>query len=221
MENYVELAIRTESPITMELLGRLSAQARAMHAIMGMMTELGELVDMYKRHIFYGTPLDLTNSAEEQGDVFWYQAILCDHTGITFQQCQEANIRKLATRYPNKFSEQDAVVRDLLKERDTLDEALGYVPSTFTAEHAPQSWAAPLTSPSYDGMASVGESEVLKWSELPTVDITRCQGYLMQTTKVYPRTCQTCTLGPCKFSKDQIAEAVGEHIQNHPDSQEN
>lgn len=68
LKTYVELSERTliDKGQTMNLL----------HAQMGIMTECGELADQIKRHLFYGTELDIVNIKEEIGDIMWYIAIL-------------------------------------------------------------------------------------------------------------------------------------------------
>ena len=117
---YQELALRTESPITPELIERLTGNARAVHAFFGLLTETGELADGFKRAIFYGKPLDTTNINEEVGDVLWYLAILIDVLGIDFESCMIANIKKLRKRYPNKYSHESALNRDLEAEREAI-----------------------------------------------------------------------------------------------------
>jgi len=47
----------------------------AQHAGFGLITEVGELVDTYKRNRFYKKDLDVKNLIEESGDVLWYIAI--------------------------------------------------------------------------------------------------------------------------------------------------
>lgn len=47
----------------------------AQHAGYGLMTEVGEILDTYKRHRFYKTPLDTKNLIEEVGDVLWYVSL--------------------------------------------------------------------------------------------------------------------------------------------------
>lgn len=121
MQNYQELALRTESPITPELIERLTGNARAVHAFFGLLTETGELADGFKRAIFYGKPLDTTNIKEEVGDAFWYLAILCDTLGVNFIDCMSANIKKLSTRYPDKYTHEAALNRDLPAERKVLE----------------------------------------------------------------------------------------------------
>ncbi len=117
MKDYVARATLTEAPITQELLNRMTTCARPLHALMGLATEIGELIDMYKKHIFYGKPLDLVNASEELGDICWYLAIEMDVLKIDFDIVQERNIAKLRARYPNKFTEYDAENRDLDNER--------------------------------------------------------------------------------------------------------
>lgn len=124
MENYVRLAVRTESPPNMTLIGRAGDKVRELHAILGLMTELGELADPLKRHIFYGATAPLrTNVKEELGDLLWYIAVMCDVHGLSIGDVMQANIQKLATRYPEKFDGERAVNRDLAAERTVLEGA--------------------------------------------------------------------------------------------------
>lgn len=118
---YIQGALRTESPSSPELVERLSSNVRGIHAVMGVDTEAGELTDAFKKHIFYGKPLDKTNIKEEIGDLFWYLAILCDEFDLSFEECMNTNIAKLKARYPEKFSNEKAVDRDLNKEREILE----------------------------------------------------------------------------------------------------
>jgi len=41
----------------------------------GLVTEIGEIVDNYKRHWFYKKELNLINLKEEVGDLLWYLAV--------------------------------------------------------------------------------------------------------------------------------------------------
>lgn len=154
-----------------------------LHMRMGVISELGELVDAYKKHIAYKKPLDFTNVREEIADICWYlvnemrfheltinfdftklemnfserlqpvqaaHAItvgltdaylkiteapsmtnyyeylkalyqLCHHLGIDFYVALDLNIKKLQARYPEKFSEEAALNRDLTTERKILE----------------------------------------------------------------------------------------------------
>lgn len=119
---YIQDALRTESLITPLLVERLTGVTRDIHALMGLVTETGELVDAFKKFVFYGKPIDEVNIKEEVGDLFWYIAILCDAHGLSFEQVMETNVAKLKARYPHKFTEQHAVQRDLNAERQTLED---------------------------------------------------------------------------------------------------
>lgn len=90
---------------------RLRERASEMHAIIGLCTEAGELQDAYKKHIFYGRPLDTINIREEIGDIAWYLAFLCNEHGWSLSQIMADNIAKLKARYPDKFTESDAIER--------------------------------------------------------------------------------------------------------------
>ena len=95
---------------------------RLLHAAMGLCTESGEFMDMMKKHILYGKPLDEVNLKEELGDLEWYIALAIDELHTTFGIIFETNITKLRARYPNKFTEHDAMNRDLEKERKILED---------------------------------------------------------------------------------------------------
>lgn len=47
----------------------------AQHAGYGLMTEVGKMLDMYKRDKFYKIPLDNKNLIEEVGDILWYLSL--------------------------------------------------------------------------------------------------------------------------------------------------
>ena len=119
LQTYQKQAART--------LRRLSnEQEDIQHMLFGMMTELGELVDTYKKHYAYGKELDMINVMEEMGDIMWYWANMCNITGINAEASLQVNIDKLKARYPEKFNEELAVNRDLEKEREILRN--GYEP---------------------------------------------------------------------------------------------
>jgi NTP pyrophosphatase (non-canonical NTP hydrolase) len=94
---------------------------RILHAAMGLCTESGELMDAVKKHLLYGKDIDYINLQEEAGDMFWYAALLADAVGFTFEDTFDKNIAKLRARYPNKFTEHDALNRNLEIERQILE----------------------------------------------------------------------------------------------------
>lgn len=91
------------------------------HAIIGVFTEAGEMLEALRDAIDNDKPLDEVNAKEEVGDLFWYIAILAHECGFTFDQSQRTNIAKLRARFPDRFTEYDANNRNLAVERDILE----------------------------------------------------------------------------------------------------
>jgi NTP pyrophosphatase (non-canonical NTP hydrolase) len=122
-KEYKQQALRTESNDFSSIKSRMASSdsIRLLHAAMGMQTEVAEFTDMLKKHIFYGKPLDLINLKEELFDTTWYMAIALDVLEGSFEEGFQKNIDKLKARYPEKFSEEKAINRDLKKERSILE----------------------------------------------------------------------------------------------------
>lgn len=94
---------------------------RLLHALMGMTTEVGEAMDVLKKFLIYGKPIDFLNLKEEGGDSLWYHAILFLALDTDFQTEMARNIAKLRVRYGDKFTDQGALERNLDKERAVLE----------------------------------------------------------------------------------------------------
>ncbi len=109
--DYVLPIARLKDPNTVRLL----------HAAMGMVTESAEFLDMLKKHIFYGKPIDATNAVEEIGDCTWYERIGLSALDVEYAEMLLTNVRKLKARFPDKFNEASAVTRNLDKERQVLE----------------------------------------------------------------------------------------------------
>lgn len=93
-----------------------TSKQKMLHAVIGLVTESSELLDAFKKHIFYGKELDLINVKEEIGDVLWYLAILFRELDLDPHQSMYDNIEKLRKRYGEKFDEQKAIKRDTVNE---------------------------------------------------------------------------------------------------------
>ena len=181
---YAPLALRTVKWLP-------TADKDLEHAQVGMVTELGELFDAWKKVAVHGKVVDNVNAIEEIGDVFWYVNLLWEvigeapedlqllwdesikpetmeivstreidilsdlhimtsnilslsledtdlikeelvpyffainrliaATGFEVSDALDKNIRKLAKRYGDKYSDQAALIRDLEVERQTLE----------------------------------------------------------------------------------------------------
>lgn len=123
MDNFIELACRTESrafPLDERKFPNGQSD-RLLHAAIGMVTETGEFIDVLKKHLYYGRSLDLVNLREEIGDVLWYIAIAMSALDTTFEAEQQRVINKLRVRYPEAYSDEAAVNRNLSAEREVLE----------------------------------------------------------------------------------------------------
>lgn len=119
---YVRLAKLTDVNDYVNVARRLKIiPPEVLHAVMGITSESGEFADAVKKHLFYGKPLDGVNLIEECGDLLWYIAILCDYFDYPMEAIMQKNIEKLRARYPNKFTEADALNRNLDNERKILE----------------------------------------------------------------------------------------------------
>lgn len=84
------------------------------HCAYGLVTESSEIMDMLKKHKFYGRDFNMVNLKEEIGDLLYYIHILCNEIDYPIEQCRKDNIEKLTKRYPEKF--EDIINRDVEKE---------------------------------------------------------------------------------------------------------
>ena len=124
MFDFISKALRTESTNFNSLTdenGNSYSTPRLVHACFGMQTETAEFTDAVKKSLFYGKPLDTTNLKEELGDALWYIAIAMDELDTDFEAEMLRVIKKLRTRYPDKFSDILAENRDLASERKVLE----------------------------------------------------------------------------------------------------
>lgn len=155
------------------------------HAALGIVSEVGELLNAYKKNVGYGKELDLINIKEELGDIHFFIAriidqlsiedevskwevnyhltpfnqpntLLCDFSltagelhvkllsknkeinrviyymldniynlasyyGWTKEEIRKSNIAKLYARFPEKFSQDQALIRNLENEIKALE----------------------------------------------------------------------------------------------------
>lgn len=80
-----------------------------LHAVLGMEGEVAEITE---------AALDGNRAkiVDEAGDFLWYLALLLTKHEIPFEEVFESNIAKLRARFPDKFTLEAAVNRDLAKE---------------------------------------------------------------------------------------------------------
>lgn len=69
-----------------------------LHGILGLAGEAGEVADEYKKSRCYGRPLDRGRLLNEMGDVRWYLELLCSQLGVTLEELEALNRKKLEER---------------------------------------------------------------------------------------------------------------------------
>lgn len=98
---------------------------RAIHGMLGVMTETGELASILLKYIDTGE-IDIFNLAEELADGAggtnsWYGTLICNVFGIDPNDPPDMVIRKLRVRFPDAYSDELADNRDLDSERKELE----------------------------------------------------------------------------------------------------
>jgi len=125
LRNSVSATIATlpaEKPSTaLSGSAAVNVDPRVLHAVIGKFTEASELLAAVLKSINSGNPIDVVNLAEELGDDEWYDAVLTDATGIDKSVSRARVINKLSIRYPEKFTTENAITRNLEAEREALE----------------------------------------------------------------------------------------------------
>lgn len=82
-----------------------------LHASIGIAGEAGELLDSIKKYWVYGKPLDSENLIEELGDIEFYMQAMRTLLSVSREEVLEANITKLRKRYPDGYTDANAIER--------------------------------------------------------------------------------------------------------------
>ena len=81
------------------------------NSVMGLCGESGEAIDIVKKWLAQGHPLDREHLAKELGDVAWYLAEAATALDLDLEDILRANLEKLERRYPDGFSTEKSVGR--------------------------------------------------------------------------------------------------------------
>lgn len=100
----------------------ITVNARLLHSLMGIYTESAELLEAMDAYLHEGAEIDVVNIREEFGDVEWYVALGVDTLDIEFKSVFDLVIAKLKARFPDNFTTENAIVRDLHTEREILED---------------------------------------------------------------------------------------------------
>ena len=95
-KTYQEAAMRTADP-------KLNTEESLLEGLIGLNSEAGEALDIYKKHVFQKHDLDKEKIALELGDALWYLTEAAVALGYSLEDVMEMNIKKLRKRYPYGF----------------------------------------------------------------------------------------------------------------------
>ena len=104
INEYQTLAMQTLNP-------ELSAKDVLINGVMGLCGESGEAIDIVKKWLAQGHELDREKLAKELGDIAWYLAETAYALDIPLEDILQANIEKLAKRYPEGFDSSRSINR--------------------------------------------------------------------------------------------------------------
>lgn len=102
--DYQKLSVRT-------LNSDLTPKETIINMVMGIAGETGEVVDLFKKHLFQGHELDKDKIKEELGDVMFYIVNLCTLLDIDAKDMLGNNVKKLQDRYPEGFDKGKSINR--------------------------------------------------------------------------------------------------------------
>lgn len=104
---YQTLSMRTRNTA-------LTSFDSMLHGILGLVGESGEVVDLVKKHLYQGHPIDKTKLKEELGDILWSLTLTAFSLDTSLEQIAENNIEKLQKRYPDGFDAERSIQREKL-----------------------------------------------------------------------------------------------------------
>ena len=104
IDEYQRLAMVTLNPA-------LDKKDVLINGVMGLCGESGEAIDIVKKHLAQGHPLDKEKLCKELGDVAWYLAETAYALDVPLSQILEKNIQKLRARYPEGFDTEKSLRR--------------------------------------------------------------------------------------------------------------
>lgn len=96
IDKYQQEAMKTLNPA-------LDKKETLINGVMGLCGESGEVIDIVKKHLSQGHPLNVDKLVLELGDVAWYLAETAYVLGYNLSDILKMNLKKLNDRYPDGF----------------------------------------------------------------------------------------------------------------------
>lgn len=101
---YQQLALVTLNPA-------LCKKDVLINGVMGLCGESGEAIDIVKKHLAQGHPLDREKLIKELGDIAWYLAETAYALDVSLDEVLQRNVDKLKARYPRGFDTERSLHR--------------------------------------------------------------------------------------------------------------
>ena len=105
VNEYQKLAMTTLNPA-------LEKKDVLINGVMGLCGESGEAIDIVKKHLAQGHPLDREKLIKELGDIAWYLAETATALDVNLEEVLQGNIEKLRRRYPEGFDTAHSLHRE-------------------------------------------------------------------------------------------------------------
>ncbi|WP_167956521.1 nucleoside triphosphate pyrophosphohydrolase family protein [Anaerosporobacter faecicola] len=105
INEYQTLAMKTRNK-------EMSQKDTLINGVMGLCGESGEAIDLVKKHLAQGHPLNQEELAKELGDIAWYLAETALAIGYSLEEIFQMNIEKLKKRYPEGFDQEKSIHRE-------------------------------------------------------------------------------------------------------------
>lgn len=109
LDEYQKLSERT-------LNTELDWRDSMLNYTLGLAGETGEVVDIVKKGIFHGHEMSQDKMCEELGDALFYIAAIATMSKLSLSDIATMNVRKLKRRYPDGFSKEKSVNRELYEK---------------------------------------------------------------------------------------------------------
>lgn len=185
---------------------------RLNHSLVGCSKQVGELMRQLQKWIYYGGKLDIVNVVEEYGDLLWFIAEGLNALGLSMSTVMSANIAKLRARYPDRFTGEHALNRDLDAEYEAIKKALASLnESDPVSPHGPVSPSSPTTpttpttptapsSPSDPVIGSVAVDWGVPGGDYTVIHDNHGFGHIVSKETSATKLCPTCGV---KLEEDQ------------------
>lgn len=94
-----------------KMLKPMPSRDQMVHCALGLVGEAGEVAELIKKEFAYGKEYDSDEMDNELGDVLFYLVAMAQQNGIWMEEVMKKNVAKLQQRYPQGYTDADAIAR--------------------------------------------------------------------------------------------------------------